>query len=81
MQDNNFIFMKRPNSKNISLEETGSTPDEATGFFNWSNPSSSSMAVGSTQSLTAMSTRNLPVGKERPARKADDLIAISEPTV
>jgi hypothetical protein len=30
-----------------------------------------SMVLGSTQALRAMSTRNLPSGKERPARKAD----------
>jgi hypothetical protein len=35
------------------------------------------MALGSTQPLTEMSTRNLPRGKERPARKAD-LTAICE---
>jgi hypothetical protein len=29
------------------------------------------MAMGSTQPLTEMSTRNLPGGKGRPARKAD----------
>jgi hypothetical protein len=29
------------------------------------------MALGSAQPLTEMSTRNLPAGKERPARKAD----------
>jgi hypothetical protein len=38
------------------------------------------MALGSTQPLTEMSTRNLPVGKGRPARKAD-LTAICEPIV
>jgi hypothetical protein len=31
------------------------------------------MALGSTQPLTGMSTRNLPRGKGRPARKADCL--------
>jgi hypothetical protein len=31
------------------------------------------MALGSTQPLTEMSTRNLPGGKERPARKTDNL--------
>jgi hypothetical protein len=31
------------------------------------------MVLGSTQSLTEMSTRNLPGGKGRPARKADNL--------
>jgi hypothetical protein len=36
------------------------------------------MALGSTQPLTEMSTRNLPGGKERPARKADNLNAIFE---
>jgi hypothetical protein len=42
------------------------------------------MALGSTQPLTEMSTRNLPGGKgrpaDRPARKAD-ITAICEPTV
>jgi hypothetical protein len=33
------------------------------GFFNWPNPSSRTMAPGSTQPLTEMSTRNLPAGK------------------
>jgi hypothetical protein len=39
------------------------------------------MVLGSTQPLTEMSTRNLPGGKDRPARDADSLIAICEPTV
>jgi hypothetical protein len=38
------------------------------------------MALGSTQSLIEMSTRNLPVGKRRPARKTDNL-TICEPIV
>jgi hypothetical protein len=37
------------------------------------------MALGSTQPLTEISTRNLPKGKGRPARKADNLTAICEP--
>jgi hypothetical protein len=45
------------------------------------NPSSRTMALGSTQSLTEMSTRNLPGGKGRPVSKADILTAICEPTV
>jgi hypothetical protein len=36
------------------------------------------MALGSTQTLTEISTKNLPEGKERPAHKADNLTAISE---
>jgi hypothetical protein len=39
------------------------------------------MALGSTQPLTEMSNRNLPGGKGRPARKADNLTAICEPIV
>jgi hypothetical protein len=37
------------------------------------------MALGSTQPLTEMSTRNLLGGKERPARKGDNFTAICEP--
>jgi hypothetical protein len=39
------------------------------------------MALGSTQPLTEMSTRNLPEVKRRPAHKADSLTAICEPIV
>jgi hypothetical protein len=39
------------------------------------------MALGSTQPLTEMSATNLPVGKERPERKSDNLAAICESTV
>jgi hypothetical protein len=57
----------------------GSIPDEVIGFFNWRNPSSRTMASGSTQPLTEMGTRNLPGGKGRQERKADNLTAICEP--
>jgi hypothetical protein len=50
-------------------------------FFNLPNPSSRTMALGSTQTLTEMSTRNIPGGEGRPARKADNLTAICEPIV
>jgi hypothetical protein len=50
-------------------------------FFNLPNPSSRNMALGSTQPLTEMSTRNIPGGKGRPARKADNLTAVCEPNV
>jgi hypothetical protein len=49
--------------------------------FSGPNPSSRTMALGLTQPLTEMSTRNLPGGKGRPAHKADKLTAICEPTV
>jgi hypothetical protein len=39
------------------------------------------MALGSIQPLAEMSTKNLPGGNERPARKADKLTAICEPIV
>jgi hypothetical protein len=52
------------------------------GFFcTCPNPSSRTMALGSTQPLTEMSTRNLPGSKGRPARKADNLTAICEPNI
>jgi hypothetical protein len=59
----------------------GSILDEVSGFLNRPNPSSRAMVLGSTQPLTEMSTRNLPGGKRRPARKADNLTAICEPIV
>jgi hypothetical protein len=62
-----------------SRKVAGSIPHEVIGFFNLPNPSSRNMALGSTQHLTEISTRNLPGGKGRPARKADNLTAISEP--
>jgi hypothetical protein len=55
-------------------------PDEVD-FFNLPNPSSRTMALGSTHPLTEMSTRTLPRGKKRPALKADKLAAIYEPNV
>jgi hypothetical protein len=50
-------------------------------FFNLPNPSGRTMALGSTQPLTEMSTRNLRWGKGWPARKAYSLTAICEPIV
>jgi hypothetical protein len=59
------------------MEVAGSIPDEAIGFFNWPNPSSRTVALGSSQPLTEMGIRNMPVGKRWPASKAD-LTAICE---
>jgi hypothetical protein len=64
-----------------SRKVASSISDQVIGFFNLPNPPSRTMTVGSTQPLTEMSTRNLPGGKRRPARKADNLTAICEPTV
>jgi hypothetical protein len=44
-----------------SRKVMGSIPNEI-GFFNWLNPSSHTMVLGSTQPLTEMSTRSLPKG-------------------
>jgi hypothetical protein len=43
-----------------SRKVAGLIPDEVIGFFNLPNPFSRTMALGSTQLLTDMSTRNLP---------------------
>jgi hypothetical protein len=59
----------------------GSFPDEVTGYFNRPNSSSFTMVLGSTLPLGDVCTRNLPGGKGRPARKADNLTAICEPIV
>jgi hypothetical protein len=55
-------------------------PDEVD-FFSLPNSSSCTMAPGSTQPLTEMSTRNFPRGKKGPARRADNFAAICEPNV
>jgi hypothetical protein len=64
-----------------SRKVVGSIPDEVIRFFNWYNPSGRTMALRSPRPLTEMSTRNLPEGKGRPERKADNLTAICEPIV
>jgi hypothetical protein len=56
-------------------------PVEVIGFYSRSNPSSRTMALGSTQPLSEISTRNLPGDRGRPARKAENLTAIYESTV
>jgi hypothetical protein len=55
-------------------------PDDMN-IFNLPNPSSRTMALGSTQPLTEMGTKLLPGGKKRPARRADNLASIYEPNV
>jgi hypothetical protein len=64
-----------------SRKVAGSIPDEVIEFFNRPSPSGRTMVLGSTQSLTETSTRKLTVGKERPARNAENLTDICEPIV
>jgi hypothetical protein len=45
-----------------SLKIAGLIPDGATAIFHWHNPSDCTMAQGSTQTLTAMSTGIFPGG-------------------
>ena len=45
-----------------SRKVMGSTPDGVTGTFYWHNPSGRTMALGLTQPLTEMSTRNISWG-------------------
>jgi hypothetical protein len=47
-------------------------------FFNIPNPSSRTMALGLTQPLTKMSTRNLSGGKKQPMHRAGNPAAICE---
>jgi hypothetical protein len=61
-----------------SRKVAGSRPDEVD-FSNLPYPSGRTMALGSTQPLTEMSTRNLKKetwGLRWPARRADNLAAI-----
>jgi hypothetical protein len=64
-----------------SLKVSSSIPDDAIGLLGWPNPSSHSINMG----VNPVSNRNeyhessWGGGKKRPARKADNLSAISEP--
>jgi hypothetical protein len=60
----------------------GFIPDEVIAIFNLPNPSRRTMALGSTQSLTEISTRSLlRVKGGRLERKADNLTVICEPII
>jgi hypothetical protein len=63
-----------------SQKVADSIPYEVAVYFNWPYPSSCTMALGSTQPLREMSTRNHSGSKgQLPACKADNLTAICEP--
>jgi hypothetical protein len=46
----------------INRKVAGSIPDGVIGIFHWHNPSDRTMALGSTQPLTEMSTRSISWG-------------------
>jgi hypothetical protein len=61
-----------------SRKVAGSSPDEAD-CYSLPNHSTCTVALGSIQPVTEMITKNLPGGKGRPARRADNLTSICEP--
>jgi hypothetical protein len=56
-------------------------PERYLHFSNLPHPYSRNIALGLTEPLTETSTRNLPGGKARPARDADNLTSICPPIV
>jgi hypothetical protein len=56
-----------------SLKVAGSIPDGVIWIFHFLNPSGGTMALGSNQPLTEMSTRDVSWGLRRPVRTADNL--------
>ena len=56
-----------------SWKVSGSSPVGVIGIFYWHNPSYHTMALGSTQPPTEMSTGNIFWGQRGPVRRADDL--------
>jgi hypothetical protein len=64
--------------------QAGRLPVRATDqvdFFNLPNPSNHTMALGLTQPLAEMSTRNIPGDKKQLLRRADNLSTIYETNV
>jgi len=57
----------------ISRKVVGSIPKGVTGIFYWRNPSGRTMALGSPQPLTEMSTRNISWGLRRSVLGANNL--------
>ena len=56
-----------------SRKVAGSIPDGIIGILHWYNSSGRTMALGLTQPVTDMSTRNISWGYRRPVRRADNL--------
>jgi hypothetical protein len=60
----------------VNRQVASSIPDGVIGIFLLHNPSGRTMALGSTQPLTEMSTRCISWGQKWPVRKADNLTTI-----
>ena len=62
--DEGFYRNQRSWSRHCATSQkvAGSIPDGVIAIFHWRNPSGRNMALGSTQSLTEMSTRNISWG-------------------
>jgi hypothetical protein len=58
---------------NVVVEALRYKPDGVTGYFLWHKPSGRTMALGSTQVLTEISTRNISWGLRRPVHRDDNL--------
>jgi hypothetical protein len=61
--------------------QTGRSPVQVPDRVDFFSPSNRTMALGSTQPPTEMSTGIFLGGKKRPARRADNIAAICEPIV
>jgi len=64
-----------------SRKVAGSIPDGVTGIFHWHNPPGRTMALGLTQPVTEMSTRNISRGYRRPVCRVDNLTHLHVPIV
>ena len=62
-RDQGFLLARKETRCTTSRTVPGSIPDGVTGFFSDIFPSDRTMALGSTQSLVKMSTRNIPGSK------------------
>jgi hypothetical protein len=76
--EGNTKRLKKYNSQELHVFRSPIRVPDKVDFFIYL---SRTMALGSTQPLTEMSTRSLPEDKKRPARRADNLAAIYEPNI
>jgi hypothetical protein len=73
------VFSEKKFNAYTNRMATGSSPEKVTGYFNWPNRYSCTMALVLIQPLTEMSTTNASVVKGPPARKAESHTFRREP--